>query len=143
MQLVTELSSFESRHALIREKSEDTAMVGLTAGIRYPTRLDRWLVPPWEADAGICDVVEHFMRFEPWHVTDVSIANGLAYYRGFATALHTASTGQLLGAADWQWFEALRELIVRCADAYQLEQLGGKRDTRRRADQVVRRALVS
>ncbi|HEX5401871.1 MAG TPA: hypothetical protein VFX16_06175 [Pseudonocardiaceae bacterium] len=105
-------------------------MNGVTAGIRSPTRPDRWLVPPWKADAGICDVVEHFMRFEPWHSTETNTANLLAYYRGFARALHTASTGQLLGAADWQWFEALRALVVRCADAYQQERPNRERDLR-------------
>jgi hypothetical protein len=138
--------SREGCRALKRKECDEAVTTGISrmaAGVRNPTRPQRWLVPPWEVDASIFEVIEHFMRFEPWHVTEVNTANQLAYYRGFANALHTASTGRLLGSADWKWYETVRALIVRCADASQQEQLNGIRDTRQKDHEVARRALVS
>lgn len=94
-----------------------------TTGIRNVSRPRRWLVPPWEASAGVCDVVQHFSRFEPWHVTESDIANQLAYYQGLARALGTASTAELRHTTDWRWYEELRTVIGRCVTACKEQEL--------------------
>jgi hypothetical protein len=68
----------------------------LPTGIPDPERPDLWLVCPWPARAGFCDVVRHFLMAYVYGLQgERSVARQLAYFEGYAAALEAAPTHDL------------------------------------------------
>lgn len=76
-----------------------------------------WIVPPWPVPASLCDVVRHFLCFTPRD--NASAAEKLAYYKGYLTAIDTASRHDLKDRCNERWHEDLRDCIGRCITMHQ------------------------
>lgn len=98
-----------------------------TTGIPNPDKPGHWLVPPWAKDASFCDVVLHFLRFDPWDNTNT--AHLRAYYEGYQRALDAAPANELEYAGNRRWFADMRDCVGRCARLFQEERAvtGGRR----------------
>ena len=88
-------------------------------GIRHPDGSGRWLVPPWPAEAGVCDVVRHFQRFQP--AIHAGSAIQAAYYSRYTAVLAATPTADLLGEFSWRWYEELLKAVHQSAESAQDE----------------------
>jgi hypothetical protein len=95
------------------EVGDVTVTADPRTGIPDPDKPGWWLVPPWEAGASFCDVVRHFLRFDPWS-GGASSNNQPAYYAGYRTALETAPTYELAHSTSWEWRDELLDWIQKC-----------------------------
>lgn len=101
-------------------------MTSAVTGVRHPHHAGHWLVPPWRPDADVCEVLAHFMRFEPWHVTEATTANLTAYYVGLVRALDGAATVEARYVTDGQWLDAVRTAARRCAATCRGQDVAGR-----------------
>jgi hypothetical protein len=92
-----------------------------TPGIRHPDDSGRWLVPPWPADVTVCQLVQHFTRFEP--ALHACSAIQAAYYGRYAAVLAATPTTDLLSQFSWQWYEGLLSAVNRSATSAEAEHL--------------------
>ncbi|MGH3832994.1 MAG: hypothetical protein ACRDRS_21570 [Pseudonocardiaceae bacterium] len=91
-----------------------------TTGIPNTEKPGWWLVPPWPAHASLCDVVRHFLRSAPRD--NASVAEKLAYCKGYLAAIEAAPTHELKYDQNWRWYEDLHDSIGRCVTIYQNER---------------------
>ena len=95
-----------------------TTTTNATTGIRDPENPDRWLVWPWPAEAGFCEVVRHFLA-SVWPLfRDTNPARQLAYYEGYQAALLAASTDDLHGPGAMEWRDELLSCVARCVTTH-------------------------
>jgi hypothetical protein len=84
-----------------------------TTGVPDPDMPGWWVVPPWEAGASFCDVVRHFLRFDPrWGGT--SNHHQFAYYAGYLSALKAASACELTHPTSRAWRDELLGYVQEC-----------------------------
>jgi hypothetical protein len=88
-------------------------------GVRHPTRPDAWLVPPWPADTGLHELVQHFQRFQP--AVHACSAIQAAYYSRYAAVLAATPSGDMAGELSWQWFSELLSAVNRAATSAEAE----------------------
>jgi hypothetical protein len=91
----------------------------LASGIRHPDGSGRWLVPPWPTDAGVCELVQHFQRFQP--ALHASSAIQAAYYGRYAAVLAATPSTDLAGELSWRWFTELLGAVNCAATSAQAE----------------------
>lgn len=89
-------------------------------GIPHPDDSGRWLVPPWPAETGAHQLVQHFQRFQP--AVHAGSAIQAAYYSGYAAVLAATPSGELAETLSWQWYAQLLSAISRAAASAEAEQ---------------------
>jgi hypothetical protein len=91
-------------------------------GVPNPDKPGWWIVPPWEAGASFCDIVRHFLRFDPWR-GGASRGHQLTYYTAYLTALKAAPTSELTHATSWEWRDELLSCIAKCVANYRAKSV--------------------
>ncbi len=87
-----------------------------TTGIRDPENPEQWLVSPWPAQAGFCDVVQHFQWASLMRLpNNSSTVRHLAFNEGFQAALAVAPTNEFEYQAQWNWRGYMMDSVDRCA----------------------------
>jgi hypothetical protein len=100
-----------------------------TTGIPNADKPGCWIVPPWPAPASLCDVISHFLCFAPRD--NASTTEKLAYYKGYLTAIETASRHELKDHCDERWYEDFRDCIGRCVTTHQNNHAAETQQTHR------------
>jgi hypothetical protein len=109
-----------------RRQANVTATANPTTGVPNPDKPDWWIVPPWEAGASFCDVVRHFLRFDPWW-GGASSGHQLAYYTAYLTALETAPTSELTHATSLAGRDELLDCVRECIAIFRQQATGNIR----------------
>lgn len=88
-----------------------------TTGVRDPGKPSRWLVPPWQANASVWDIVDHFVRHDPqWD--NPSTAALLAYFEAYDRALDAAPLDESASESQRRWHQDMRGCVTQCLLLY-------------------------